>query len=242
MKQFGLFLVGMVVPFLQVGWGGALNGHAPYCHYTINISGSSTIYDDWMSFNGCSATVGGFVFTPPFNAEYGRPRGSDGGTFDATFVADAGYVFLGNAGIGIADFTWYNGGYQLWDILWHVSDANYAGPPRVDLGPGRWRLITPDSLGVGGEAYYWNPWAGSGGTATGLNEPFLGAPLTFQGVSSFTVHLSESAWGHDWQTHASTQMGFYAETATAPPAPEPGSVILLLFGLAGAAGTRRRFR
>lgn len=96
MKQLGLFLVGMVVPFLQVGWAGALSGHAPYCHYTINISGSSTIYDDWMSFNGCSGTVGGFVFTPPFNTEYGLPRGSDGGTFDATFVADEGYVLPGS--------------------------------------------------------------------------------------------------------------------------------------------------
>ncbi len=209
--------------------------HITYGYYSVDISPSSTIYTTVLSFNGGQVNFRGFDFT------WAPDHTSTSGTFDATFTADPGHVFT-QASIFLGDFSWYNQGYQAFDIYWFMSNATYTGAGQFTAdGVG---TVASVSGGTQGEYHYWNPWAGSGGTANGFHNPFTArdSTLTFPGVRSFSIHLTEGAWGGGEGTFGRAQLSVGAATVPGSPVPEPSTYLagLSALGMLGLCGWRNR--
>jgi hypothetical protein len=222
--------------------------HAWSAPYSVEIQPTSTIYTNVVGFNGAETRIGDYAFQPPENPAEGFRYGSGPvGIFDATFTADAGYVFT-SVDLGLGEYSWYNdagNGLQGFQIDWSIPGSTYSGLSFLDPSASyTWVSVTGGGGGTSGTLHYYNPYPGSGGTASGAYGHFLppGATLALANVTSFTIHLTEQSWGAGNQTHIVSKLRVNAATEYAPPTPvpEPETYAMLLAGLGLLSFTAKR--
>ena len=207
--------------------------YSAFGNYTVEVLQGSTAYADELGFNGNATTF----------RHYGRQGPGPGGhwfydTVRIQYIADPGYVFT-DAGMSFGQWGYFNtpftGGYQHW-LQWRIAGSTYEGGSYASENFGNTSLslrgVAWQGSGDGGSSYHYDfqHWSGGGG----LWKLFVdeGTPINLNGMSSFTIEL-------DMQMLAYATSGFTADlvvtvNSTLAPAnvPEPGTLALLMAGLA----------
>lgn len=236
---------------------GASPIHAPHAPYSVQVGGSSTIFDSVVGFNGSRSDFG-TSWGSTWDASL-QNFSSGWQTFTATFLADPGSVFTSaHLNFGQWSFAVPEGGWLWFEMNWTLPGGTYLGNNNVDDTYYTSRGGTSWAVGSGqGNYQYWH-WGNQGGGGFEFM-PIMDwwSPVLLNNVSSFTVSFSARILhgGAVFGSGTGAGLGFSAFQVTAdtvPGAPPPPAVpdaantlILLgagLLSLLGAGRVTRRVR
>jgi hypothetical protein len=246
-----LFSAGLLAALPHLG---ANPIHAPNAPFSVQVGGTSTIFNSVVGFNGSRADFGA-----PWGSTWNSAQqnfSSGWQTFTATFQADPGNVFTSaNLGFGQWSFSVPEGGWLWFQMNWSLPGGTYLGNNNLDdtyhTSPGG----TSWNVGQGhGNYQYWHYSNQGGGGFSFMPIMDFGSPLLLNNVSSFTVSFSAliQHGGGVFGDGTGAGLGFSAfqvSATTVPGTPAPSAVpdaantlMLLGAGLLGLLGAERKTR
>lgn len=203
----------------------------------INSGGTVSNFSEGdMTFNGSTGYVdntagGGSPGLFSFTTSAGSISGPIGGVTTPTFD---GLAFVGSVlyGLSSGDGTMTGGGTQLYTVNTTTGAATaLPNPTGINLGAG----YNFGGLAYSGTTLYAEV-SGSTKFPKTIDAAFLYTINPITGVATLVAQIEDSM-GNPYSGGLS---GIAFEPATTAPAPEPGTMGLMLAGLAGLAFSRRR--
>jgi hypothetical protein len=223
-RRLSSVLSALVTSFVLFAAGPALRADAVYyngfANYTLTVHDESTVFNDWVNFNGAKASLGG-SFSVSGEPNTGTNRVS--GYVHATFQANPGYVFTG---LSIAFDQWSYGNAHSFgghggSGSWTVPGSTYVGDINP-VDPGASSMAWSGSGDSGGWSYYryvW--WDGGGGQFQSLMGPHGTYPIQLDYVSSFTLMLNLALFAENNSGYGTSSLGLGTFITGAPPPVDP---------------------